>query len=80
MELTGDFGHVHTWPDFPYNRMQNFKHIPDLLANSSVTQKVKRVTQAFVILYLCLTNKDKLVMELKVSGTWKKEYMSVSCL
>lgn len=58
--------------------MQNFKHVPDLLANNSVTQKAKRVTQDFVILYLILTNKDKLIMELKMSGIWEKaDYVSV---
>lgn len=68
------------WPDFPYDRMQNFYHVPDFLASSSTTQKVKKVTQDFVILYLIQTNKDKLVMELKASGTWAKVDMSVSCL
>lgn len=58
--------------------MQHFKHVPDLLANNSVTQKAKRVTQDFVILYLILTNKDKLVMELKMSGSWEKaDYVRV---
>lgn len=58
--------------------MQNFKHVPDLLPNNSVTQKAKRVTQDFVILYLILTNKGKLVMELKMPGIWEKaDYVSV---
>lgn len=71
--------YVH-WPDFSYVGMQNIQHLSDLFANSLVMQKVKRVTQDFIILYLVLTNKDKLVMELKVSGTWEKADMSTSCL
>ena len=38
-----DWVNVHR-PDFLCVRMQDFQHAPDLLANSSVTQKVKGVT------------------------------------
>lgn len=55
--------------------MQNSQCVPNLLANNSITQKVKRMTHGFVAPYLFLTNKDKLVTELKISGTWKKEYI-----
>lgn len=74
-----DWVNVHR-PDFLCDQMQNFQRVPDLLANSSITWKVKGGTQDFVILYLILTNKDKLVMELKMSGTWEKTDMSASCL
>lgn len=48
------------------------------LANSSITWKVKGVTQDFVILYLILTNKDKIGYGIKMSGTWEKTDMSAA--
>jgi hypothetical protein len=52
-----------------------------LLADNSITQKVKRVTLVIVAIpCLILTNKDKLPMELKLSKTEEEVYMPGSCL
>lgn len=57
------------WPDRPCNRIYSVHCFSDLLVDSPINQKVSGMTQGFVILYLILTNKDKLLMELKLSGT-----------
>lgn len=63
-----DSRHAH-WPDLSCNRIYSVQQGSDLLADNPINRKVKGVTQGFVILYLILTNKDRLLMELKLSGT-----------
>lgn len=68
VNLIGTLG-ICTLARRPCNRIYSVQQGSDLLADNPINQKVKGVTQGFVIPYLILTNQDKLLMELKLSGT-----------